>query len=231
MNIEDLSPEIRAAGAALLKAWQGRSSEEQSSFAQTLAESAGMKAMPAATPAGGSDGHVAHALAQAERIAAVSGGLNPAALVKDASMQAGSIVLDQLAPSFDRAWKSQAWSWTLKSERRAAVLKDIPSSELAGVLAAASGVVTDTAGIVLRTLLSPAARPAVPAPLGDKLLAHEWAVTVKPKLKCGAEGWSYRVTPGPVSEEAAKAWVGELLAQLEKEGTKAKDKQESLAVK
>lgn len=57
-----------------------------------------------------------------------------------------------------------------------------------------------------------------------------WA-TVKPKLKCGAEGWSYRVTPGPVSEEAAQAWVGELLAQLEKEGTKAKDKQESLAVK
>lgn len=183
MNIEDLSPEIRAAGAALLKAWQGRSSEEQSSFAQTFAESAGMKAMPAAAPAGGSDGHVEHALAQAERIAAVSGGLNPAALVKDASMQAASIVLDQLAPSFDRAWKAQAWSWTLKSERRAAVLKDIPPNELAGVLAAASAVVTDTAGTVLRTLLSPAARPAVPAPLGDKLLAHEWAVTVKPKLK------------------------------------------------
>lgn len=183
MSIKDLSPEIQAAGAALLKAWQGRSSEEQSNFAQTLGAASHMKAAAMPGSAGDGDAPLEGALEKAERIAAVSGGLNPAALVKDASMQAASMVLDQLAPSFDRAWTADAWSWTLKSERRAAVLRSIPRSELAGVLDAASRVLTDTAGTVLRQLLSPAPQPTAAAPLGPNILAHEWAVAVKPDLK------------------------------------------------
>lgn len=57
-----------------------------------------------------------------------------------------------------------------------------------------------------------------------------WA-GVKPKLACGDAGWTYRVTPTPVSADEAGAWVEGLVTELEGAGNKVKTKAEAVVVR
>jgi len=173
VKLEDFSPEVRKAGELLLEAWKQRSPHEMESFAQSLdGNSSGAGPMQA------------DSIARAERIAAVSGSLNPASLLSaDEPVSVGSVVLDQLASSFDRAWKSDAWSWTLKTERRAAVLSSLSPTQLTDVLEQAKAAPTDDAGDVLRRLLSDESDCDASVPLNPRLLAYEWAATVNSSLQ------------------------------------------------
>lgn len=92
MKLEDLSPELRQAGEVLAKAWQERPLHDQERFERTLSEDEG-----------DADAVVADAVTRAERIAAVSGAVAPAALIpNDTPAQRAAMILDALTPSFDR---------------------------------------------------------------------------------------------------------------------------------
>ncbi|HDR9005826.1 TPA: ATP-binding protein [Burkholderia vietnamiensis] len=204
MNSEDISPELRAVGEMLLKAWQERSADERISVADFLgmdpgvlstdtplkAQPVGLESAAVASPdvATWSDEQTAEAIVRAEQIAAVSGPVEPSALIpKDAPPQAKSQLIDQLAPSFDRAWKDGAWSWTLKSERRTHVLRSLKGTTRSQVLARAADVATDAAGVELRRLLVPEEPRDLETPLEVRTLAYEWAVAADPAFTVTAE--------------------------------------------
>ncbi|WP_439669202.1 ATP-binding protein [Cupriavidus necator] len=204
MKPEDLSPELRAAGEMLLKAWQERSADERLGVAELLgmdpgvlwtdtppkAQPVGFESVAVAPPEVGtwSDEETVEAIAHAEKIAAVSGPVEPSALVPTgAPPRMASLLVDQLAPSFDRAWKGGAWSWTLKSERRAHVLRSLKDSDRRDVLARAADVATDAAGIELRRLLAREAFGDIETPLEVRTLAYEWAAAADPEFAATAE--------------------------------------------
>ena len=146
-------------------------------------------------------------MTQAERIAAVSGRIDPGMLVAFIHDDlCRSLVVDRLAPAFDRVWEVTSWSWTLKSERRAAVLRAI-GGNLAQVLAAAVQVPTDAAGEVLRQLLAGQVPQAGDgSALEAQALALEWAAAANPSLKQKADALLTRV----VQRDALRAYDNQL---------------------
>lgn len=176
MKLEDLSPELRQAGEVLAKAWQERPLHDQERFERTLSEDEG-----------DADAVVADAVTRAERIAAVSGAVAPAALIpNDTPAQRAAMILDALTPSFDRLWKQDAWSWMLKSERRASVLRSLSAEQRKQSLVSAAAVSTDAAGVGLRDLLSGKAIDE-DLPVQMRALAYQWASAAEPALAATVE--------------------------------------------
>lgn len=122
------------------------------------------------------------AVADAERMAALSGSLKPAELVQGHDPARASQLLDRLAPNFDRAGMPGAWSWTIRSEYRATILQDMSPKVLARELQRASDLDTDVAGQVLREILATGSPQDDGVPLAARALAYDWAAAAKPNL-------------------------------------------------
>ncbi|CAA2105433.1 hypothetical protein MBUL_03190 [Methylobacterium bullatum] len=115
-----------------------------------------------------------------ERRATVSGAVRPADLAAGYSAALANLLLDRLAPGFDRTRVAGSWSWTLKSERRAAVLRALGRDGIAEAVAEADSLPTDAPGRLLRLLLTDQELP-LGSPRAVRALACSWAVAVQPE--------------------------------------------------
>lgn len=124
-------------------------------------------------------------IASIERDAALSGALQPQDLVAGYPPALSHQLLDQLAPSFDRTLGENSWLWTLKSDRRTQILKNLDPSELQALVEKASAIATDRSGETLRQTLRGDMSPTLllPANVDADLQALTWALPVRPDIE------------------------------------------------
>lgn len=115
-----------------------------------------------------------------ERLAAVSGAIDPQQLRLGRGGPLAEIALDRIAPSFDRTRTPGGWAWTLRSDRRATVLGTMPKPVLMDELGRAAGVATDAAGEAFRVLLRNGALKRGEASPDAEVMAHSWLDLVEP---------------------------------------------------
>jgi hypothetical protein len=150
---EDL---LAAAGDVLARLWAGRPAAERAAVAADLEAAA---APPALDPA------TSTTIERLRGIAALSGGLSPGRLVQGLASEVAELVLDLLAPEFDRTWTTRdGWTWTLRSAARRTTIGELTAQGAVGeALAEAGTVPTDAAGEALRGI---AARVGGDRPVG-----------------------------------------------------------------
>ncbi|MDX9677263.1 ATP-binding protein [Pseudomonas zeae] len=124
-------------------------------------------------------------IASIERDAALSGALHPQDLVAGYPPALSHQLLDQMAPSFDRTLGENSWLWTLKSDRRTQILKNLDPSELQALVEKASAIATDRSGETLRQTLRGDTSPTLllPANVDADLQALTWALPVRPNIE------------------------------------------------
>ncbi|MBX8467980.1 ATP-binding protein [Pseudomonas sp. RIT778] len=124
-------------------------------------------------------------IASIERHAALSGALQPKDLVAGVPPPLRHQLLDQLAPSFDRTLGDKSWLWTLKSDRRTRILKNLDPAELQVLVEKASAIATDQSGETLRQTLKADTSPTLlsPANVDADLQALTWALPVRPDIE------------------------------------------------
>lgn len=130
--------------------------------------------------AGGQPSIDEQAVLRIERLAALSGAIRPRNLATGLPADRQNAMLDRLASDFDRRQSEDGWWWTLNSERRLSILKDLAASGLASALDQTSNLETDEAGQMLRALLK--SEPFTPSGGQVELQALTWAAAVRPNL-------------------------------------------------
>lgn len=188
MSEQKPDPDLHALSSLLLAAWCLRSPAERLKSACFALPEGKSDAIPPPsdvqnpTPAMPTE-PIDAAVTQTEAIAALSGAVHPSDLVAAYSRETGQQVLDVLAPHFDRTLSGENWRWTLKSERRNAVLQSLQVRALEPLLQIASRVPTDAAGTVLRQLLRGSTEPAArEQPESAQLQAMSWALPLRPQV-------------------------------------------------
>lgn len=147
-------------------------------------ESAPANSQPAqSVQMGWTDSDVVEKAGAFERLAAVSGSINPLQFKSGEPGPLAEIVLDRIAPSFDRTLTATGWAWTMRSERRAAILTALPKRELIEALDRASKIKTDPAGEAFRILLLNGSLAEVDAPLDAEVIAYTWLDLVEPERR------------------------------------------------
>jgi AAA ATPase-like protein len=133
------APEFDELARLLAESWSGRSSAEQSDFARDLTPPS-----PTVPPEA-----VRTVLARA----ALSGAVEPKALVHDVHADDVDRLLDVVSADFDRLLVEGRWAWTLTAGTRAEVLARLSAGDgLGGALDDVARIPTDTAGRLLREL-------------------------------------------------------------------------------
>ncbi|GAB7052563.1 AAA family ATPase [Catenuloplanes indicus] len=132
-----------AALAAIRNMWAGRSDAERSAFASTL------ETHPPAA-----DQHLQDEITRVRWRGALSGGVDPAALVTGLDPADAQRVLDTLVPEFDRSHVDEQWRWTMRSGPRRDALRTLADSPraLTDAITDTVRVPTDDAGYYLRLL-------------------------------------------------------------------------------
>jgi hypothetical protein len=160
-----------AAAEALREIWSRRSNAEREEFQTRLRGSAGVAAVP---------GEVSQTVL---RRAALSGAVRPADLIRGIAQ--GDRALDVLRLDFDRVRDDRGWFWTLRGDRRHAVLRTMGDETLRDVLRDVSAIPTDPPGGRLRELC--AGEAVSPTGPETAVQALTWAIPLRGRLSDLAE--------------------------------------------